>query len=122
MLGYASTTGAWWTARMLDLSARGNRRWLVYIKRGRQTLSSSSRRKVFVAIQIVLVSLLSVAAASAQAAQTEKPPMADEVFKNIQVLRGLTVDQFMGTMGFIAASLSLNCSECHDTSSTAAYA
>ena len=48
--------------------------------------------------------------------------MADDVFKNIRVLRGLTVDEFMGTMGFIAAALSMNCSECHDTSSTEAYA
>jgi photosynthetic reaction center cytochrome c subunit len=85
-------------------------------------MSSASRRKVPIAMQIVLVSLLAVASASAQAAQPEKPPMADEVFKNIQVLRGLTVDQFMATMGFIAASLSLNCSECHDTSSSAGYA
>jgi photosynthetic reaction center cytochrome c subunit len=93
----------------------------VDIKQGRH-MSRALRVKFFVATQIVLVALLSVTSASAQTAQTEKPPMADEVFKNIQVLRGLTVDQFMGTMGFIAASLSLNCSECHDTSSTAAYA
>src|SRR2546425_10619680 len=73
-------------------------------------------------LQAVAGCLLVVALANGQAAQQEKPPMAEEVFKNIQVLRGLTVDQFMGTMGFIAAALSLNCSECHDTSSTAAYA
>jgi hypothetical protein len=30
--------------------------------------------------------------------------MADEVFKNVQVLRGLAVNEFMGTMGFIAAA------------------
>ena len=35
--------------------------------------------------------------------------MADEVFKNIRVLRGLTVDQFMGTMVFIAAASSMHC-------------
>jgi hypothetical protein len=27
----------------------------------------------------------------------------------------------MGMIGFIAAALSLNCSECHDTSSTAVF-
>src|SRR6266849_9388912 len=74
------------------------------------------------ATRIVFICLFPVAYASGQTPQQEKPPMADDVFKNIQVLRGLTVDQFMGTMGFIAAALSLNCSECHDTSSTAAYA
>jgi hypothetical protein len=48
--------------------------------------------------------------------------MADEVFEDIQVLRGLTVSDFMGTMGFISASLAMNCSECHDTTSSAGYA
>src|SRR5260370_28951579 len=65
--------------------------------------------------RIVFIWLLSVASVSGQATQQEKPPMADEVFKNIQVLRGLTVDEFMGTMGFIAASLSMNCIDCHAT-------
>src|SRR5580692_8731698 len=81
-----------------------------------------SMRNVFVMARIVLKSVLFVASASAQTAPADKPPMADDVFKNIQVLKGLTVDQFMGTMGFIAAALSLNCSECHDTSSSAAFA
>lgn len=68
------------------------------------------------------VFLLGVTLACAQAAPQEKPLMADDVFKNIQVLRGLTVDQFMGTMGFIAAALSMNCSECHHTGSAEKYA
>jgi len=87
-----------------------------------ENMISGPRRNILIAARIVLISLLSAAFASGQTAQQEKPPMADDVFKNIQVLRGLTVDQFMGTMGFIAAALSMNCSECHDTSSTAAYA
>lgn len=49
---------------------------------------------------------------SAQAAGA-RPPMAEEAFKNVQVLRGVPVDEFMATMGFIAASLSLNCLDCH---------
>src|SRR5713101_3667249 len=73
-------------------------------------------------LKAAAICLLGVTLANAQAAPQEKPLMADDVFKNIQVLRGLTVDQFMGTMGFIAAALSLNCIECHDTSSTAAFA
>jgi photosynthetic reaction center cytochrome c subunit len=40
-------------------------------------------------------------------------PMAEDVFKNVQVLRGIPVDQFMGTMGFFSASLGLNCTDCH---------
>ncbi len=33
-----------------------------------------------------------------------KPQMADDVFKNIKVLKGLTVDEFMGTMGLFSAA------------------
>src|SRR6058998_2822962 len=39
--------------------------------------------------------------------------MAEEVFTNVQVLRGIPVDEFMDTMGMLAASLSLNCIDCH---------
>jgi hypothetical protein len=42
-----------------------------------------------------------------------KPPLVEEVFKNVQVLKGIPVDQFMGTMGFFSASLGLNCTDCH---------
>jgi photosynthetic reaction center cytochrome c subunit len=63
--------------------------------------------------------LLAVAVAGGQTPQggqtagAEKPPMAENVFKNVQVLRGIPVDEFMGTMGFFAAALSLNCTDCH---------
>jgi hypothetical protein len=50
---------------------------------------------------------------SNQAAAAQKPLMAEQVFKNVQVLKGIPVDEFMGTMGFFAASLSLNCTDCH---------
>jgi len=39
--------------------------------------------------------------------------MSEEAFKNIQVLRGIPVNEFMGTMGFFAASLGMNCTDCH---------
>jgi hypothetical protein len=39
--------------------------------------------------------------------------MAEDVLKNVQVLRGIPLDEFMGTMGFFAAALSLNCTDCH---------
>ena len=74
-----------------------------------------SRRVTLGAVGIAVILLLGNASANGQAPAEEKPQMADEVFKNIQVLRGLTVDEFMGTMGFIAASLSMNCIDCHTT-------
>jgi hypothetical protein len=70
-------------------------------------------------IAALVACLLGVAVLGAQAppggktASAQKPPMSQDVFKNVQVLKGIPVDEFMGTMGFFAASLSLNCTDCH---------
>src|SRR6478672_2969168 len=60
-----------------------------------------------------VVCLFGVALLKGQAAQEQKPPMAEDVFKNVQILKGIPVDEFMGTMGFFSASLGLNCTDCH---------
>jgi len=39
--------------------------------------------------------------------------MSEDVFENIQVLRGIPVDEFMGTMGLYSAALTFCCSTCH---------
>lgn len=46
---------------------------------------------------------------------TQRPtvPMADEVFKNVQVLKGISVAEFMDTMGFFSAAVGSNCVHCH---------
>lgn len=49
-------------------------------------------------------------------AQPERQPLAEEVFKNIRVLRGLPVDEFMGTMGVFSAALGMSCEDCHSAS------
>jgi photosynthetic reaction center cytochrome c subunit len=46
-----------------------------------------------------------------------KPPMAEDVFKNVQQLRGIPVGEFWDTMGFISAALGANCVHCHVDSS-----
>lgn len=51
--------------------------------------------------------------ARAQSAPPQKPLMAEDVFKNITVLRGIPVNEFMETMGFFSASLGYNCTNCH---------
>jgi photosynthetic reaction center cytochrome c subunit len=38
---------------------------------------------------------------------------AEEVFKNIQVLKGVPVNEFMGTMGVFSAALGMSCEDCH---------
>jgi photosynthetic reaction center cytochrome c subunit len=53
-----------------------------------------------------------------QAAAQAKPKMAEEVFKNIQVLKGITVDDFLGTMGIMSAAVGFDCSECHTNAGT----
>ena len=56
---------------------------------------------------------LSAALACAQVAPQQKPLMAEDVFKNVQVLRGIPVDEFMGTMGIFSAALGISCENCH---------
>ena len=74
-----------------------------------------SRRTILGCIAIVVVCLLgpSTTITRGQAGQGPRPQMAEEVFKNIPVLRGIPVDEFMDTMGMIAAALGLNCLDCH---------
>ncbi len=50
---------------------------------------------------------------AAQSAPVEKQPMAEQVFTNVQVLKGIPVSEFMSTMGFFSASVGLNCVFCH---------
>ena len=60
-----------------------------------------------------MVCLLSAVAARSQAASDAKPPLSDQVFKNVQALKGIPVNEFMATMGFISASLGETCTDCH---------
>src|SRR5262245_44800343 len=70
---------------------------------------------------IIAMCLVAVQSAVGQVGQ-QRPPMAEEVFKNVQVLKGIPVDEFMDTMGFISASLTLNCVECHTPDAETSWA
>ena len=50
---------------------------------------------------------------TAQQAGPAAVPTSDQVFKNIQILKGIPVDQFMDAMGMFSASLGYDCSSCH---------
>jgi photosynthetic reaction center cytochrome c subunit len=41
------------------------------------------------------------------------PQMSEKYFKNVKVLTGIPVDEFMGTMGLFSAALSYCCGDCH---------
>ena len=72
-----------------------------------------SRRGVLAALGITVVVFIGIGLAGAQTASQEKPLLAEKAFKNIQVFKGLPVDDFMETMGIMAASLDFDCSDCH---------
>lgn len=74
------------------------------------TLGSS--KGTFLATASLFTCLLGASFVRAQA-PAEKAPMSDAVFKNVQVLKGIPVDQFMATMGFFSASLGMSCEDCH---------
>jgi photosynthetic reaction center cytochrome c subunit len=62
---------------------------------------------------IAVVGLVGVALWAAQNGSPEKPLLAEEAFKNVQVLKGIPVDDFLQTMGVMAAALQFDCSDCH---------
>ena len=70
------------------------------------------KRAVHYVLGIALGFLVGIPLAHGQAA----PPAdqkAEAVFKNIQLLKGISVKEFMDTMGFFSASTGLNCIDCH---------
>ena len=42
-----------------------------------------------------------------------RPPMSEEVFKNVTMLRGIPVDTFFEAMGMFASSMGNDCTFCH---------
>lgn len=85
--------------------------------RGR-TIRSGSGRAALAATGIAAVALISAGLAVAQPAAPDKPLLAEQVFKNIQVLKGIPVDDFMETMGIMTAALQFDCSDCHANAGT----
>src|SRR5678815_4898614 len=65
------------------------------------------------AVAVSVVCLLEAKLLTGQTPTEEKPLLSEAVFKNIQVLKGIPVDEFMGTMGVFASALGKNCTECH---------
>src|SRR5580692_8784876 len=71
-----------------------------------------SRTPVLEAMATIALCLLTIASAAAQTAPA-KQLMSEQAFKNVTVLKGIPVDEFMDTMGFISASTNYNCTDCH---------
>jgi photosynthetic reaction center cytochrome c subunit len=79
-------------------------------------------RGLALVVVAVLAGVVPAAAQTPPAAASPGAPMADAVFKNLQVIKGTTVNQFMETMGFFTASLGADCTFCHVNESNGNWA
>src|SRR5689334_4900731 len=66
------------------------------------------RRTIFSAAMLAAAGVLSASLAMCQA-----PKTSEQLFKNVQSLKGIPANQFMATMGFFSASLGQSCTFCH---------
>ena len=69
---------------------------------------------------LILVTVGAFLVVSAQAPPKTALPgeTADQHFKNVTVLKGIPVDEFMGEMGLFSAALSFCCKDCHTGAGT----
>jgi hypothetical protein len=72
-----------------------------------------SRRYAALLGTATLVFAASIAVAARQAATPDAPQMSETFFKDIRVLKGIPVDEFIDTMGMFAAATAKDCTGCH---------
>src|ERR1044071_4364407 len=65
------------------------------------------------ALAAIVLWVLSTGTPAAGQAAPPNQLMSEQAFKNVTVLKGIPVDEFMNTMGFIAAATNYNCIDCH---------
>ena len=71
------------------------------------------RTFAFVLFWICVAAGPAIVRARGQASAPGVAPLAEQTFKNVQILRGIPVDEFMDTMGMFSAATGLNCAHCH---------
>ena len=76
-------------------------------------MTVARRRAIAGASMTAIVCLLGLVSVGGQAGPDAPAPTSDTFFKNVQVLKGIPVDEFMDTMGMFAASLGYDCVSCH---------
>ena len=76
-------------------------------------MHAGMRRTLLSSMLITATCLFAAPRTGGQAESTQTPLRAEQYFKNVQVLRGISVKELMDTMGFFAASLGENCTFCH---------
>jgi hypothetical protein len=75
-------------------------------------------RLILVIPAMTVLWLAGMSLSAQQAGAQTKQRMSEQVFKNIQALKRIPVDDFMGTMGIMSAALGFDCSECHNGAGT----
>jgi len=65
------------------------------------------------ALVVLYLCGVSVVSAARQAPPEPSPEMSENVFKDIQVLKGIPVDEFLDAMGMFANALGYDCVSCH---------
>jgi hypothetical protein len=83
------------------------------MRAGTRLLASASAMML-----MCIVSNSQCVSAAGQAGQTPAPLLAEQAFKNIQALKGISASDFMGTMGIMTNALGFDCSECHVSAGT----
>ncbi len=71
--------------------------------------SLSVMNRFLVLVSALVCAITTVVLARGQSAA----PLAEQTFRNVQILRGIPVDEFMDTMGMFSAATGLNCAHCH---------
>jgi hypothetical protein len=80
-------------------------------------MTVASRRPLFgaaaVAVLCLLIGIRAAGQAPAPQAAPEKVPLTDDVFKSVEILKGIPVDTFFETMGMFASAMGNDCTFCH---------
>ena len=81
-------------------------------------MAMNSRRALVGATAVAVLCLVVGIRAAGQAptpppGAPEKVPMTDDVFKSVEILRGIPVDTFFETMGMFASAMGNDCTFCH---------
>jgi hypothetical protein len=72
-----------------------------------------SRTILGVALVVIVTVLWPVPTVALTEPVQESPQMVEDVFTEVQLLRGIPVDEFWDTMGMFAAALGKDCVDCH---------
>src|SRR5579862_5797235 len=77
-------------------------------------MTQASTKILITAVSLILVQIIAGGVRAQSVAMEPAPQKAEEVFENIQVLKGVPAEQVIPTMHFFSASLGVDCNFCHE--------